>query len=96
MKDGTIAVEVAVARALLQWPFLSDLSLVDALMSVFVPDTAVLEEMNGSPVLTQPASLQPWLYFNLYLTDSEFFLPILDMVRAPGRLGLGVHHPMGM
>lgn len=35
MLDGTVAVEVASEHALLQWPFLSDMSLVDAIAKIF-------------------------------------------------------------
>lgn len=35
MLDGTVAVEVASEHALLQWPFLSDMSLVAAITKVF-------------------------------------------------------------
>ena len=36
MDDGTVAVEVAESQALLQWPYLSDISLITAVASVFV------------------------------------------------------------
>lgn len=32
MLDGTVAVEIAAERALVQWPFLTDMTLVDALV----------------------------------------------------------------
>ena len=35
MDDSTIAVEVAASQALLQWPYLADTSLIDAVASVF-------------------------------------------------------------
>lgn len=35
MTDGTVGVEVASEHAQLQWPFLSDLSMIDALIKVF-------------------------------------------------------------
>ena len=37
MKDGTVAVEVAAERALVQWPFLSDISLINTLIKVIAP-----------------------------------------------------------
>lgn len=56
------------AHALLQWPYLSDLTLVSAIISVFH------QEWGLAPKLP-PAWLQlkrtPWLYFNLVLTDSQ-------------------------
>eukprot|EP00884_Botryococcus_braunii_P006280 jgi/Botrbrau1/15653/Bobra.4_1s0037.1 len=91
MKDGTMAVEVGLANTLLQWPFLSDTTLVDAIVSVFLPGPALLEEAGGGSLLTQPAQLLPWLYFNLYLTDSEFFLPVFDT----NLLGHSIAHYFG-
>lgn len=35
MLDGTVAVEVASQHALLQWPFMSDISMIDAIIKVF-------------------------------------------------------------
>lgn len=60
--------QVVLAHALLQWPYLSDLTLVSAIISVFH------REWGLAPKLP-PAWLQlkrtPWLYFNLVLTDSQ-------------------------
>ena len=36
MDDATVAVEVAACEALVQWPYLSDLSLIWALASIFL------------------------------------------------------------
>lgn len=36
MDDSTVAVEVAASQALLQWPYLTDMSLINAVASVFV------------------------------------------------------------
>jgi hypothetical protein len=73
--DGTMAVEVQLAHALLQWPYLTDMSIVSAIVSVFVPTW-------GGPSYTLEQILQlkrtPWLYFNLLIKDSQvgvFVLP---------------------
>ena len=36
MDDSTVAVEVAASQALIQWPYLSDVSLINAVASTFV------------------------------------------------------------
>ena len=92
LTDGTIAVEVQMADLLLQWPFLSDLSFVDAAASIFQPPTEVAEE-TGDPLHTaaataaaqviQKGALQPWLYLNMIAVNSQFVLPIFDKVSLP-------------
>ncbi len=37
LSDGTMANEVELCHTLLQWPYLTDMSLVSALVSIFVP-----------------------------------------------------------
>lgn len=90
LTDGTIAVEVQLAELLLQWPFLSDLSFMDAASSIFQPPTEIAEE-TGDPLHTaaaaaaaqviQRGALQPWLYLNIIAVNSQFLLPVFDMVR---------------
>lgn len=92
LTDGTIAVEVQLAELLLQWPFLSDLSFMDAASSIFQPPTDIAEE-TGDPLHTaaaaaaaqvvQKGALQPWLYLNIIAVNSQFLLPVFDMVRGP-------------
>jgi hypothetical protein len=43
MLDGTVAVEVASQHALLQWPFMSDISMIDAIVKVFQLPPALLD-----------------------------------------------------
>ena len=43
MQDGTVAVEIAADQALVQWPFMTDMSMVDALVRVFQLPPALLE-----------------------------------------------------
>ena len=62
---------MVLAHALLQWPYLSDMTLVSAIISVFNTDWGLAPKL-------PPAWLQlnrlPWLYFNLVLTDSQVSL----------------------
>eukprot|EP00879_Flechtneria_rotunda_P004716 GHRR01004981.1.p1 GENE.GHRR01004981.1~~GHRR01004981.1.p1 ORF type:complete len:1930 (+),score=738.37 GHRR01004981.1:486-5792(+) len=68
LAEGTMTVQVALAHALLQWPYLSDLSIVSAIISIFNSNWGLAPQL-------PPAWLQlkrlPWLYFNLVLTDSQ-------------------------
>jgi hypothetical protein len=60
--------QLVLAHALLQWPYLSDLTLVSAIISVFHSEWGLAPKL-------PPAWLQlkrnAWLYFNLVLTDSQ-------------------------
>ena len=85
MKDGTIAVEVSTSLTLIQWPFLTDISLAWAAASIFDPSLAGNESPEGlakneiDAVLAN-AELGPWLYFNCILRDSQAFIPVADPV----------------
>ena len=39
--------------------------------------------------------VQPWLYFNIVLRNSQIFLPVLDLVRPPCA-GWGAHTALGL
>lgn len=86
LKDGTVAVELRLTAALLQWPFLTDLSLTSAAASIFSPppsdgkcgDAALAAE---SAVLAN--AMAPWLYFNCILEDCQAFIPVCDPVGIP-------------
>jgi hypothetical protein len=86
LKDGTMAIQTTLARALLQWPFLHDTSLLAAVMAVFLPaqrsrsggDTEA--SADGASSALDAAVQQPWLYFNVLVTDSQLYAPVLDKV----------------
>jgi hypothetical protein len=62
------APQVSLANTLVQWPYLADLGLISAIINVFYSDW-------GAAPKLPPAWLQlrrnPWLYFNLVITDSQ-------------------------
>lgn len=93
MKDGTIAVEVSTSLTLIQWPFLTDISLAWAAASIFDPNLAGNESPEGlakneiDAVLAN-AELGPWLYFNCILRDSQAFIPVADPVRLHASFAL--------
>lgn len=88
MKDGTIAIQAALAQALVQWPFLHDTSLLAAVMAVFMPphapgagaDAAASAAVAAAADALDITLLLPWLYFNLLMTDSQLYVPVLDKV----------------
>ena len=88
MKDGTIAVEVSTSLTLIQWPFLTDISLAWAAASIFDPNLAGNESPEGllkneiDAVLAN-SEQGPWLYFNCILRDSQAFIPVADPVIPP-------------
>ena len=87
-KDGTVAVQTALDRALLQWPFLHDTSLISAVCAVFMPAASSGAMTDAAKQAAQAAAagaldmtlLQPWLYNNVLLLNSQLFVPVLDKV----------------
>ena len=79
-RDGTIAVQTALSRALVQWPFLHDTSIISAVCAVFIPTGARSEVAAAAANALDMTLLQPWLYSNLLLLDSQLFVPVLDKV----------------
>lgn len=85
MKDGTIAVEVSTSLTLIQWPFLTDISLAWAAASIFDPNLVENEAdtsttRNEIDAVLANSEIGPWLYFNCILRDSQMFLPVADPV----------------
>lgn len=95
LDDGTLAIEANVDDFLAQWPYLSDLSLIWSVASIFQPvaadakaDPADQAATAAATKVLQGAELQPWLYFNLIAHNSHMFVPIMDLVRSvPTRMG---------
>ena len=87
-KDGTVAIQTALDKALVQWPFLRDISLLSAITAVFVPatspggstDTARAAAAAAAAGALDMTLLQPWLYYNILLLNSQLFVPVLDKV----------------
>ena len=84
-----MAVQTALDKALVQWPFLHDTSLLSAITAVFMPsaspgghpDAAKSAARAAAAGALDMALLQPWLYFNALLLNSQLFIPVLDKVR---------------
>ncbi len=75
LSDGTMANEVALCHTLLQWPYLTDMTLLSAVISIFSPGWC------GAPsalIDTLLLNETPWFYFNLLMTDSQVFVPIIS------------------
>lgn len=90
MKDGTMAIETSLSNTLIQWPFLSDISLIWALSSIFEPEPppaggdAAAEAAVEAVAQTLSKSVEKaWLYLNVVLHNSQLLLPVLDLVRGP-------------
>eukprot|EP00878_Enallax_costatus_P006928 GHUV01007260.1.p1 GENE.GHUV01007260.1~~GHUV01007260.1.p1 ORF type:complete len:2890 (+),score=849.52 GHUV01007260.1:2-8671(+) len=74
LKEGTMTVELTLGSALLQWPYLSDLSLVSAMINIFYNDWGAAPKL---PPAWVQLKRNAWLYFNLVITDSQIFMPLL-------------------
>ncbi|GLI64033.1 hypothetical protein VaNZ11_007171 [Volvox africanus] len=74
LQDGTIANEIEMCHTLVQWPYLTETSLVSSIIAIFMP-------MWGHPLSGPEALLRlsatPWFYFNLLLRNSQVYLPLL-------------------
>jgi len=68
LADGTMANEVQLSHTLLQWPYLTDMSLVSPLVAIFVPSWCSTATHLFDSVITESI---PWFYFNLVITDSQ-------------------------
>eukprot|EP00798_Chlamydomonas_sp_ICE-L_P005984 gene5984-5277_t len=75
LNDGTMAIEVDMCHTLLQWPYLTDMSLVSAIVSIFQPG------WGGPPaslVDTLQKKMYPWMYFNIVMRNSEIYIPVMS------------------
>ncbi|GIL71932.1 hypothetical protein Vretifemale_2370, partial [Volvox reticuliferus] len=74
LQDGTMANEIELCHTLVQWPYLTETSLVSSIIAIFMP-------MWGHPLSGPEALLRlsasPWFYFNLLLRNSQAYLPLL-------------------
>ena len=83
-----MAIQTALDKALVQWPFLRDTSLLSAITAVFVPapssgagtDAARTAAVAAAAGALDMTLLQPWLYYNILLLNSQLFIPVLDKV----------------
>ena len=93
VEDGTIAIEATVHQLLVQWPYLTDLSLIWATASIFEPanpadvsgpdaDPAQKAAAAAAQKILQEPAIQPWLYFNLIAHNSHVFAPVMDLVSS--------------
>ena len=82
-----MAIETSLCHTLVQWPFLTDISLIWALASIFQPEAppaggdAAAEAAAEAVAQTLDKSVEKaWLYLNIVLQNSQLFLPVLDLV----------------
>lgn len=68
LADGTMANEVELCHSLLQWPYLTDMSLVNAVVSIFQPGWCTGPQPLVNTLLLKA---NPWFYFNLVLRESQ-------------------------
>lgn len=63
--------QVTLASTLLQWPYLSDMSLVSAIINIFYNDWGAAPKL---PPTWLQLKRNAWLYFNLVITDSQVWV----------------------
>lgn len=66
--DSTMAIELDMCHSLLQWPYLTDMSLINAMVAIFEPNWC----MGPPPFMdTLQLKLNPWLYVNVVIRESQ-------------------------
>eukprot|EP00887_Chlorella_sp_A99_P007742 scaffold20.g7742.t1 len=73
LADSTMAVEVALSNALVNWPYFNDLSLIWSIANIFSAPWSPqrTDEDRPEPAGAPPPVPSAWLYFNLVLTDTQ-------------------------
>lgn len=67
--DQSMGVDIILRNCLVRWPWMTELSMLSALMSIFVPDEKAEPDDAGSQLL-------PWMYVNAVLENVQFVLPL--------------------
>ncbi len=74
LSGGTMANEIEFCHTLVQWPYLTEMSLISAIINIFLPGW-------GRPPTGPEAGLLtfawPWMYINLVLRDSQLYIPVI-------------------
>ena len=79
LTDSTMAVEVALSGALVQYPYFHDMSLINGIASIFTSSTASDgQEASGDPP-DETSDISSWMYLNVLVTDTEIFIPVVDV-----------------
>jgi hypothetical protein len=80
LSDSTMAVEIALSGGLLQWPYFHDISLVSSIVNIFNTGTAEERENDDHVKKSENVpDIMPWMYINVLITDTELFLPVIDV-----------------
>ncbi|GIL45737.1 hypothetical protein Vafri_2896 [Volvox africanus] len=74
LQDGTMANEIEMCHTLVQWPYLTETSLLSSIIAIFMPTWG--HPLSGPEALLR-LSATPWFYFNLLLRNSQVYLPLL-------------------
>ena len=80
LSDSTTAVEVALSGALIQYPYFHDTSLINGIAGIFkLTGGSDEEEANLDPHGAMFSDISSWLYLNVLITDTEVFVPVVDV-----------------
>lgn len=83
--NGTLANEVTICHSILQWPFLTEMSLISSIVSIFVTSWGKGPLPLFDTLLLTP---RPWFYFNLVVQDSQ----VRTVLHGPGASGFAAPH----
>ena len=80
LSDSTMAVEIALSGGLLQWPYFHDTSLISSIVNIFNTGTAEERENDDHVKKSEDMpDITPWMYINVLITDTELFVPVIDV-----------------
>ncbi|EFJ52490.1 hypothetical protein VOLCADRAFT_102987 [Volvox carteri f. nagariensis] len=74
LQDGTMANEIELCHTLVQWPYLTEMSLVSSIIAIFLPGWG--HPSSGAEALLR-LSATPWFYLNFVLRNSQLYVPVL-------------------
>lgn len=79
LEDSTMAIELALSGALIQYPYFHDMSLINGIVGIFKSE-GKSEQMHADDDLEAVfVDISPWMYLNMIITDTEVFVPVVDV-----------------
>ena len=79
LEDSTMAIELALSGALIQYPYFHDVSLVNGVVGIFRAEGSSEQHHDGDDLDGMFTDISPWMYLNVIITDTEIFVPVVDV-----------------
>lgn len=79
LEDSTMAIEVALSGALIQYPYFHDMSLINGIVGIFKGDQSSEHLSKDDEASEVAVDISQWMYLNVIITDTEIFVPVVDV-----------------